>query len=206
MKKVLLLFLILFVTSLPAQVIKYDTLIQTKIYNSYYSNTNRGPIIVTYKLYRGGGNSSRAKMSFINDIPCLKVANSKDYSHSGYDKGHMANAEDFAYDSTCQQLTFRYYNCVPQTANLNRGVWKHYESKIRKMSNKDSLFIICYNHFSNQKLRDRVSVPDTCYKFVFSLTTYKLLLSIGVVNSDHPIEFVPNEQIIGKIEELIKIQ
>lgn len=203
MKNIITLFLISIAFQLSSQAIKYDTIIHTRIYNSYYSNVDRCPVVVTYKLYHGGGDVSREGMSFINDIPTIKTASYKDYAKSGYDKGHMVNAEDFAYDSTLEELTFRYYNCVPQTPELNRGIWKHYESVVRKMSETDSLFIVCYNHLSTLKLRERVSVPDTCYKFVYSLTTHKLLLSIGLPNVACPVKFEPSIEIIGKLEELI---
>ena len=43
----------------------------------------------------GGGNCKRASFRFINDTQIL-MASDKDYSKSGYDRGHLANAEDFA--------------------------------------------------------------------------------------------------------------
>lgn len=163
-----------------------DTIIITPAYTSYYSFKYLNPIAVTYTLYHGGGDCSRAKYSFHNDLT-IKTATNKDYSHSGYDKGHMANAEDFAYNCTLDELTFRYYNCIPQTPELNRGLWKQYETLVRKYSQTDSLFIICYNTYPNAStLIGRLHVPDTCYKYVYSLTTNKLILSFKAANNHTP--------------------
>jgi endonuclease G len=65
-------------------------------------------------------------MSFGNDMPSITTATSRDYAGSGYDKGHMAAALDFASDCEKEEMTFVYYNALPQTPNLNRGVWKSF--------------------------------------------------------------------------------
>jgi endonuclease G len=88
---------------------------------------------VKYKLYRGGGDCDRKQFHFTNEN-VHDVAKQSDYVHSGYDQGHLCNAEDFANDCRKEELTFRFYNCIPQTPNLNRGIWKGYEQKIRKLS------------------------------------------------------------------------
>lgn len=164
----------------------YDTIIHTKIYDSYFSKKYREPVILAYKLYHGGGDCSRSKYSFTNDIKEITTATTADYSHSGYDKGHLANAEDFAYNCEEDELTFRYYNCVPQTPELNRGIWKSYETKIRNESQKDSLYIICYNTFG-EKMIGKSKVPDKCYKFVYSLSKKKFIYSFYCTNDNAPV-------------------
>lgn len=84
----------------------YDTVIVKKAYTSYFSKNACVPVVVTYKLYKAGGACNRKNDRFINDISSLKMAVAKDYSHSGYDKGHMANAEDFAFDAICRNQPF----------------------------------------------------------------------------------------------------
>lgn len=206
MKKLILLLLILISTSLGAQKIKYDTLITTKAYKSYYSKADLGPAIVTYKIFKAGGDCERDTFAFCNDIKTLYTATNKDYAHSGYDKGHMANSEDFAYDCWLDEVTFRYYNCVPQSPELNRGAWRSYESKIRNLSYTDSLFIICYNHFSSKKLNERVSIPDTCYKFVYTLSDRKLVISIAYTNDKKPVRSVPSDSILARVKKTIKFK
>lgn len=145
------------------------------IYKVNFSNTLHVPKYVSYYLYKGGGSCSRDKFNFKNDEPTLLCACDSDYKgKKGYEKGHLANAEDFAFDCEKDELTFRYYNCFPQTVSLNHGVWKTKEELIRKWSGADKLYIICGGYFTNKKM-GRIAIPSYCWKVVQSTTTKKIL-------------------------------
>jgi endonuclease G, mitochondrial len=143
-------------------------------YKVNFSNTFHQPKYVSYYLYKGGGECDRKNFDFKNDKTNLECATDEDYSGKGYDKGHLANAEDFAFDCTKDELTFRYYNCLPQTPNLNRGVWKTNETQVRKWSQTQKLYIICGGYFGSKKMGN-VSVPDYCWKVVQSVKTKEVL-------------------------------
>lgn len=162
---------------------KIDTIITTEIYQSYFNYKCKEPVFVVYKLYKGGGDCKRAGFSFTNDTK-ISVATDKDYAKSGYDKGHLANSEDFANNCGYDELTFRYYNCVPQTPNLNRGTWKKWETTIRKESQADSLLIIAGNYYGNSKKIGTITVPTKCWKVVQSLSTKKLTHVLLFTNTD----------------------
>lgn len=149
-------------------------LVNKGIYKVNFSNEYRMPRYVSYMLHKGGGACNRKKFSFKNDDSRLKTATDADYAHHGYDKGHLANAEDFAFDCAKDELTFRYYNCLPQTVNLNRGLWKRNEGDVRKWSQQQKLYIISGGYFGTKKMGN-VSVPDYCWKVVQSVTTKKVL-------------------------------
>lgn len=148
--------------------------VNTGIYKANFSNTYHEPKYVSYYLYKGGGDCNRDKFDFKNDDNRLQSATDEDYKGSNYDKGHLANAEDFAFDCTKDELTFRYYNCLPQTANLNRGLWKTNETQIRKWSQTEKLYIICGGYFGNNKIGN-ITVPSYCWKVVQSVPTKKVL-------------------------------
>ena len=150
------------------------------------SNKTHTPLFVVYNLFQGGGACSRADLSFQNDFK-VNSATNVDYKGSGYDIGHMANAEDFAYDCTLEKITFRFYNALPQTAQSNRGIWKSYETEIRKQSQTDHLLIICGGYSftqhltSNFKLKGvamkkitQVLIPDYCFKIIKDLKTKQI--------------------------------
>ncbi len=136
-------FLLVILLLVSQFVIAQQVVIKTKNYTSYFDTILKQPISVVYKLYNGGGPCSRAKFRFINDTK-YPTATDADYAKSGYDKGHLANSEDFAYDCELDELTFRYYNALPQTTALNRGIWKQIEATVRDLSKTDTLTIICY--------------------------------------------------------------
>ncbi len=162
------LFLLFYVSGFCQIIVKNDA------YKVSFSNKYHQPIYVSYTLYKGGGDCDRAKFRFKNDDARLETATDDDYDKKGYDKGHLANAEDFAFDCVKDELTFRYYNCLPQKANLNRGVWKSNETKVREWSQTDHLFIVCGGVFGNTKMGN-VYVPTYCWKVVQSISTKKVL-------------------------------
>jgi endonuclease G len=133
-------------------------------YTCYFDTVLKQPLVVVYKLYKGGGGCSRAGFSFKNDLTNVKTATQSDYAKSGYDRGHLANAEDFAYDCKLDELTFRYYNCLPQSKNLNRGVWKQKEEEARELSQKDTVIILCFGRMFFQD--NKLNVPRYCGKIV----------------------------------------
>ena len=171
MKRILFaLILFLFLCSLGyAQI-----LVDKGIYKASFSNTYHESLYVSYFLYKGGGSCSRTGLRFKNDEPNLLCATDADYKGSHYDKGHLANAEDFAFDCEKDELTFRYYNCLPQTPNLNRGVWKTNETQVRKWSQVEKLYIICGGFFGNKKI-GKIAVPSYCWKVVQSVATKKII-------------------------------
>ena len=55
-----------------------------------------------------------------------------DYKKSGYDRGHLSPAADFAFSEKAMSETFYMSNMSPQKGSLNRGIWKDLESKVRE--------------------------------------------------------------------------
>ena len=163
---------------------KVDKIIQMTAYKSYYSYEVKNPLYVTYTLSKGGGDCNRKSFSFKK---CDEdTAGDDDYSGSGYDKGHLANAEDFAYDCTLDKQTFCYYNCVPQTVKLNRGIWKKWETEIRKLSHKKPIFVIAGAIYTDKLLKPgrQVIKPDYCYKIVVDPPTHAILYCLLFPNDD----------------------
>lgn len=192
MKKIILLLIILLsLNSYSQNIEKYDTIVVETNYKSYYSFKIKGPSFVIYKLYKGGGSVSRKGMDFKSTLPFF------DYKKSGYDIGHMADAEDFAYNEILEKETFKYYNAVPQKPNLNRDIWKSYETKIRKISQTDSLLIICGGCDYNGM------IPNNCFKIVYSLSKRQILYSLVFTNNNNS-SVLDDKILIGLFKEYLK--
>lgn len=133
-------------------------------YTSYFDTVIKQPRVVVYSLYKGGGSCKRYGFFFKNDKDNIKTTTLSDYSKSGFDRGHLANAEDFAFDCVLEEYTFRYYNCIPQTRILNRGVWREKEITVRELSQTDTIRIVCFA----RKFRKygTLYVPLICGKIV----------------------------------------
>jgi DNA/RNA endonuclease G (NUC1) len=160
---------------------KIDRIVNKEIYTSYFSNELKVPLYVVYYLDNGGGDFSRAKLKFIEGV---KTAKNSDYAKSGYDRGHLVSAEDFAYDYRKEALTFSYYNCFPQTPRLNRGSWKVWENTIRNESKKWPLKIYTGGIYGQNKIRGRIGIPDYCWKVVYNQKS-GLILHALIFNNDN---------------------
>lgn len=171
---IILIALLLF--SIGPRIEKVDKGIKEPIYYSAYNNQYKGPSYVVYKIYKGGGNCSRKGCTFTSNYPHYN------FSLSSYDTGHLVPAEDFAYSDRLMKSTFKYYNALPQTPNLNRGSWKKVENQVRKLSQTDSLLVIA--GATDYSKDSHGYVPKVFFKVVYSLTSGKCLISGTFTNND----------------------
>jgi endonuclease G len=172
MKKHLVLWFSLLLISLQLLSQNIDKVVNKQIYISYYSIKLKVPLYVEYDLFRGGGSVSRKNMRFIEEETTAK---NKDYAKSGFDRGHLVSAEDFAFDKKLENLTFSYYNVFPQHPKLNRGSWKAWEAKIREESKKYPLKIYVGGIYSTNKIKNKIGIPDYCWKVVLNKQNGRLL-------------------------------
>ena len=172
------LFFLFFIQSFSQ---KIDKIVNKEIYTSYYSIELKAPLYVVYYLNNGGGDFSRSKLRFKEE---QNTAKNSDYSKSGYDRGHLVSAEDFADDYRKEALTFSYYNCFPQTKHLNRGSWKVWENTIRSESKRWPLKIYIGGIYGQNKIRGRVGIPDYCWKVVYNRKTGLILHALIFRNDD----------------------
>jgi DNA/RNA endonuclease G (NUC1) len=162
-----------------------DTIVDMGIYKSYFNYSLKEPLYVTYHLSKGGGDCDRDAKGFSFKKCGIPTATDKDYEGSLYDRGHLANAEDFASDCDKLEKTFCYFNCVPQTVKLNRGIWKTWEKKTRDLSQTKLLFVIAGNIYGDKKLGlNQIGIPDYCYKIVLDAKTKKVLYCLIFPNND----------------------
>lgn len=57
-----------------------------------------------------------------------------DYTHSGYQRGHLCPSKDRSANSIDNQAVFYLSNIIPQTRDNNEGPWKEFEEECRKMA------------------------------------------------------------------------
>lgn len=99
-----------------------------------------------------------------------------DYSHSGYDRGHMAPSADMP-TKLAQHECFTLANMVPQNSDSNRGIWAAIESSTRTLAKeKGELYVITGPLFignSLGRLKNRVLIPTKIYKAIYDPSTKK---------------------------------
>ena len=66
----------------------------------------------------------------------------KDYTYSGYDRGHMCPAADQKWSQKAMDDCFVMANMCPQIHELNAGAWETLENKERQWAKRDSAIMI----------------------------------------------------------------
>jgi len=99
----------------------------------------------------------------------------RDYSHSGYTRGHMAPAGDMAFDVDAMQESFYMSNMSPQTRVLNNGIWKELEEQVRDWAYDNQRVYIVTGPMLNRKRlttigkENKISVPSAFYKVILDI-------------------------------------
>jgi len=187
---------------------KIDTsTICRKGYVTQHDNQAKIPIWVSYSLTPAHAvGCLKRSNSFAADksLPASKRSDPDDYSRSGYDTGHIANAADMSWDEDVEHDSFILTNMTPQLPALNRGQWKELETNIRSwtISNNHTLLIYAgpiYNTSTNKKIGKGVVVPDAFFKIVIDQQTFK---TISFIFPHEDVEHLENQRVsIATIEK-----
>jgi len=93
-----------------------------------------------------------------------------DYTHSGYERGHMVPSADRFGNVEENAETFYMTNIVPQTADVNEFVWQKLETYARAMVRRGAdLYTIAGVYGDAGKLKNKVTVPTNCWKIIVVL-------------------------------------
>jgi len=128
-----------------------------------------------------------------------------DYSHSGYDRGHLAPSADMGTERA-QYQSFSLANMMPQRAENNREIWSWLEGATRHIANKEqSLYVITVPVFDkNSELnaigKSRVFVPSYIGKVVWSIKQQRGAVYITKNSSD-----VNGQYVVVSIAEFEKM-
>lgn len=132
----------------------------------------------TKKLYE------RTDKFLIDPLIKSKTANDKDYSGSGYDRGHLAPASDMGWSSTTMAESFYYSNISPQLPGFNRGIWKKLESLVRTWAVENYSIYIITGPVLTAALptigANKVSIPKYYYKVILDYSQ-PIVKAIGFI-------------------------
>lgn len=97
------------------------------------------------------------------------TAEHHDYTHSGYDRGHLAPAADMKWSKRAMQESFLFSNISPQEGNFNGGIWREIEQHLREQARKHGSLLVVTGPVLAPGLprigkEHFVSVPNAFYK------------------------------------------
>ncbi len=153
-----------------------DKIITHAGYSLLYNENHEQANWVAYELTKKETNKQYNRTDkFITD-PLVKTgsASDKDYSGSGYDRGHLAPAADMGWSSITMAESFYYSNMSPQNAGFNRGIWKNLEGLVRTWAiGNGAISVVTGPVLTNGLVTigsNKVSVPDYYYKVILDYT------------------------------------
>ena len=152
--------------------------IKHKYYTLSYSEEHEQAEWVAYKLTEENLRKPKVKRArkFNPDKSVKGIsAYHKDYTHSGYTRGHMAPAGDMNFNTEAMRESFYMSNMSPQVKELNGGIWRELEETVRDWAyDNDELYIVsgpvlADGHIIKKIGRNKVSVPDMFYKIILDI-------------------------------------
>lgn len=95
----------------------------------------------------------------------------KDYTNTGYDRGHIIPSGDRTRTREENSATFLMVNMLPQVPDLNREVWNELESECRRLVDQGKeLYIVAGPHGKIKTIANgKVTVPKYNWKVVLIL-------------------------------------
>jgi endonuclease G, mitochondrial len=164
-----------------------------------HDDQKKTPVWVAEKLTREKAMATAQRKNLFApdpDLPRDKRAELRDYSGSGFDRGHMAPNADFNWDADAARQSFYLSNMVPQVGEgMNRGIWKNLEAAVRLWAVRRGVVYVYTGPIYEAKYRSvgrgKVAVPTALYKIVYD------------PNTTESITFVmPNQRL--KVQDLAK--
>lgn len=143
-------------------------------------------------------------------LPTLCQASSQDYTSSGYDRGHLAPARDFAgHGPKAVEQSFLMSNISPQVGiGFNRHLWALLERSVRDWAEVRGQVIVLSGPIYDAKKsetfgKNAVVVPDSFYKIVVDISDLDSPEALAFVmkNIDHRYVDYPNSKVNPKCQD-----
>ena len=122
-------------------------------------------------------------------------ASLEDYKSTGYDRGHLAPAEDFSFSTSAMSESFYMSNISPQHPSFNYGIWKDLEDLVRKWGANNTLYVVsgpvfgsCISTIGS----NNVCIPESYYKVIYDPSEKKMIAFV-----------MPNEKGIKSLKEYV---
>lgn len=153
-------------------------IVHHKYYSLSYDEKHEQAEWVAYELTKKSlqvKNVKRAKRFNPDYDVSTRSAFHRDYTHSGYTRGHMAPAGDMAFDEEAMQESFYMSNMSPQLRVLNNGIWKELEEQVRDWAyHNNRVYIVTGPMLNRQRIttigkQNKVTVPSAFYKVILDI-------------------------------------
>jgi DNA/RNA endonuclease G (NUC1) len=174
------------------QILGRVNVLENRGYVSGYSESMKNPLWVSYRLFDVPRLESGKRSSFKTDTRTRAKVSRNDYTHSGFDRGHMAPNFGIAtrYGPEGQKETFLMSNIIPQDPSVNRGLWKELEMVVAKRYGRyfTEVWVVTGPVFQEpvRKLESGIPVPSHYYKIIVDEHEGKLRALAFLIEAECP--------------------
>jgi len=138
---------------------------------------------VSWRIVRADFGQSPREAEFLPDPhlpPAFKEIGHRDYTGSGFDRGHLCPKGDRGGDRAQAASTFYTSNIIPQAANVNQKAWNHLENYTRDLvgQHRQRVWVIAgpigqggtgLNGTRQTIGHGKVVVPAECWKVIVAI-------------------------------------
>ena len=99
----------------------------------------------------------------------------RDYSGSGYTRGHLVPAGDMAFSTEAMQQSFFMSNMSPQISGFNGGIWRELEESVRDWAYENESIYVATGPILDEVTEyigkeSKIGVPQSFYKIIVDLS------------------------------------
>lgn len=182
MNKIIPTLLLFTISVFSTDITKYinnnncDQIIDKQVFTICYDYKLKGAKYVSYKLDGSLVNKTnlkkRSRFYSEKTLPNKYRSKNKDYTKSGYDRGHLANDASFDYDKKVVRKTYTMANIIPQAPKINRYTWIKSEKLERKVAYNlgyaNVLNGVLYSNTPQRIGKNKIAVPYAFWKIIYN--------------------------------------
>ncbi|MFZ4477015.1 MAG: DNA/RNA non-specific endonuclease [Saprospiraceae bacterium] len=164
--------------TIPTQILPETDgeLVHHTYFSLSYSEDDEQASWVAYHLTRARLNENWAERpNTFRPDPAVRTesATPRDYSASGYDKGHLCPAADMAFNENAIDETFLMSNISPQVPGFNKGIWRELEELTRDWARRfGQLYVVTGPMLRQEALGQigfsKVTIPSYYFKVLYA--------------------------------------
>jgi len=136
-------------------------------------------------------------------------SNYRDYTSTGYDRGHLCPAGSMKINQDAMDDTFYMSNISPQNPGFNRGVWNKLEQQVRRWVDVyGDLYVVSGPVFDSEMASigvSNVSVPKRFYKVVYACEGQGKMIGFVLPNEKSDQDLTDYTVSVDEVERITNI-
>lgn len=138
----------------------------------------------------------------------IEAISTRDYTRTGYDRGHLAPAADFSWSEKALASSFYMSNIAPQSPGLNRDAWRRLEEKVRRWACGEKWVTVITGPVlsdTDPVLKNGLRIPQSFFKVIIDQTPPKKAVGFVYHQTDRGDLISKRQSPIPQIEALTKL-